>query len=39
MLISFCGLSDGIAAITGLNKTSERPAETEKIIVPTTKPI
>jgi hypothetical protein len=32
-------LSDGIAAIIGLSKTSESPAETEKTTVPISSPI
>ena len=38
LLISLSGLSEGIAATTGLMRTSARPAETENIIVPKTKP-
>ena len=38
LLISLSGSSDGIAAITGLVSTSQRPLEAAKIIVPTTRP-
>lgn len=38
MLISLSGVFDGIAATTGLSKTSLKPAETEKIHVPITSP-
>lgn len=39
VLISRWGVSEGIAAITGLSRTSDKPAETEKITVPATSPM
>ena len=37
-LISRWGLSEGMAAMTGLRSASERPADREKITVPITSP-
>ena len=37
-LISFWGVSEGMAAMTGLSSTSERPADTENTTVPSSRP-